>query len=122
MAPPTKLYEMTPAQGKNLGTGTEAQVMGVIRPGSVLVDARPDFEYSLAHVPGSWSMHWQDFSQKEKPFLGELDLDLFAHARRLARYGIRPLTPVVILGKGLQSSGEDYRALPRSHPGLLMRQ
>jgi thiosulfate/3-mercaptopyruvate sulfurtransferase len=109
VAPPTKLFETTPAQGKNPGTAAESQVMGVIRPGSALVDARPDFEYALAHVPGSWSMHWQDFSQKEKPFLGELDLDLFVHARRLARYGIRPLTPVVILGKGLQSSGEDYR-------------
>jgi len=99
---PTKVFETTPAQKK-------PEASEGLRAGSVILDSRPDFEYAMSHVPGASSVHWQDFAQKESPFLGELELDLFPQARRLARYGIRPGTPVVIIGKGLESQGEDYR-------------
>ena len=110
MQAPTQVFETTPAQLKS----------ETLRPGSVLLDSRPDFEYELSHVPGAVLMHWQDFAQKEKPFLGELELDLFPAARRLARYGIRPGTPVVVLGNGLDSQAEDYRlAWTLQYMGLM---
>jgi thiosulfate/3-mercaptopyruvate sulfurtransferase len=103
VAPPTKIYESTAQQSKG-----EAGAP-VVRPGAVLIDARPDFEFSVAHAPGAISMHWEDFAQKEYPFFGELDLELFTHARRLARYGVRPFTPVVIIGNGLKGDGAEAR-------------
>lgn len=78
-------------------------------PNLVVIDARPAFEFSLSHVPGSINLRWEDFSQKEEPFLGLLEKDLFFHARRLARMGINPKSKVLVLGRGPQGSGEEGR-------------
>jgi thiosulfate/3-mercaptopyruvate sulfurtransferase len=54
-------------------------------------------------------MQWSDFTQHEEPFEGELEKDLFFHARRLARLGIDPSTPVIVVGLGPQGHGEEGR-------------
>lgn len=75
----------------------------------ILIDARPAFEYSVAHVPGSISMQWNDFTQKDHPFEGILEPDQFFHTRRLARMGVAPDSTVVILGNGRKGDGAEGR-------------
>lgn len=101
--PPTVIHESEPTQVKK-GDGRESSEINW-----VVIDARPSFEYSLSHVPGAISMRWEDFSQKEEPYLGLLEKDLYFHARRLARMGIGPKTPVMILGRGPKGEGEEGR-------------
>lgn len=75
----------------------------------VILDARPAFEFNLAHVPGAINVRWEDFSQQNPKSRGLLQKDLFALARRLALIGIDPATKVLVLGKGPQGSGEEGR-------------
>lgn len=75
----------------------------------VLLDARPAFEFNLAHVPGAINIRWEDFSQTHPQSRGVLQADLFSVARRLALIGIDPETPVVVLGQGSQGAGEEGR-------------
>lgn len=97
---PTKSYEQEPVFAKD---------KTVLSENVVLIDARPAFQHSIAHPAGAIGMAWQDFSQKTPPFEGVLEKDLFFHARRLARMGITPDTPVIILGNGQQGQGEEGR-------------
>ncbi|MEZ0391461.1 MAG: sulfurtransferase [Pseudobdellovibrionaceae bacterium] len=100
---PTKVYQSQPVTSKEAGGGI------VISEKTVILDARPAFEYSLAHLNGAIHLRPEDFNQKESPFYGLLDADHFALARRLARLGITPETPVVVVGKGPQGYGEEGR-------------
>lgn len=100
MTKPTKSFEQQPLIKKDLSS-LPADV--------VLIDARPSFQYQLAHPSGAIGMSWQDFSQKSEPFLGVLEKDLFFHSRRLARMGIGPESSVVVLGNGQQGQGEEGR-------------
>ncbi len=74
-----------------------------------VVDARPAFDYSMARIPRSVNFQWSDFSEAEPLKRGWPQRDLFAAARRLARSGIRPETPVVIFGLGKAGQGEEGR-------------
>jgi thiosulfate/3-mercaptopyruvate sulfurtransferase len=76
---------------------------------TVIVDARPAFDYSMAHVPRSVNLQWTDFTQSDLDHKGLLQEDLFSLARRLALLGVAPATPVVVIGRGLSSAGEEGR-------------
>lgn len=76
---------------------------------TIVVDARPAFEYSTNHVPQSVNLNWADFTEAEPAQRGIIQNDVFGAARRLARAGIAPDSKVVVLGKGLQGSGEEGR-------------
>lgn len=101
---PTKVYQSTPTQVKNIGT-SEIPIMEQ----TVIVDARPAFDYSVSHINGSIPLRPEDFTQREEKFRGLLEGDHFALARRLARLGMSPETPVVVVGRGLQGKGEEGR-------------
>ncbi len=75
----------------------------------VIVDARPYFEYSMSHLPNSLHLRWEDFSQVKEPVRGLLEKDTFFLTRRLARLGISPDTPVVVVGRGPAGLGEEGR-------------
>lgn len=100
---PTKVMVQEPLMGENV---TAEQLM---KGSPVILDARPAFEFNLAHVPGSINVRWEDFSQQNAKSRGLLQNDLFAIARRLSLVGVDPSTPVVVLGKGAQGSGEEGR-------------
>lgn len=102
---PTKVYETQPAEPK---AGEHAPGMKVDDK-TVILDARPAFQFAISHLNGSQNVQWSDFAQREHPFEGELEKDLFFHARRLARLGIDLSTPVVIVGLGNQGHGEEGR-------------
>lgn len=105
---PTKVYQTSPVQkAEDKVTGELTDI--VITEDTVIVDARPAFEYSLAHLSGAIGIRPEDFNQKEKAFLGHLDKDLYFHSRRLARLGISPDTPVVVVGRGVMGAGEEGR-------------
>jgi thiosulfate/3-mercaptopyruvate sulfurtransferase len=97
---PTKVFESDQVKEKS---------GPILSEKTIVVDARPPFEYSLAHINGAINLRWEDFAQRELPYRGLLEPDLFFLARRLARNGIAPETPVVIVGRGLQGGGEEGR-------------
>lgn len=80
-----------------------------ITPETVIVDARPQFEYSVSHIPKSVLLRWADFTESEPAQKGILQKDLSGLARRLARYGIAPETPVIVVGRGQDGAGEEGR-------------
>lgn len=75
----------------------------------VILDARPAFEFNLAHAPGAINVRWEDFSQNNPKSRGLLQTDLFALARRLSLVGVSPETKVLVLGKGRLGAGEEGR-------------
>jgi thiosulfate/3-mercaptopyruvate sulfurtransferase len=78
-------------------------------PETIIVDARPRFDYSMVHIPRSVSLQWSDFTEPEPNQKGIIQNDVFAAARRLARAGIGPDTPVVVVGRGKHGDGEEGR-------------
>lgn len=101
--PPTKTYQKNAAK-----TQTAASEV-LLTEDTVLIDARLPFEYAVSHVNGSYNMLWTDFTHREEWRRGVLEGDLFFHARRLARLGLDPQTPIVVIGKGLQGQGDEGR-------------
>jgi thiosulfate/3-mercaptopyruvate sulfurtransferase len=105
---PTKVYqspEIKNATQKNADEPSEIQITEKM----VIVDARPAFDYSVAHLSGSINLRPEDFTQREKPFIGLLENDLYFHSRKLARMGIGPETPVLVVGRGISGKGEEGR-------------
>lgn len=100
VAAPTQTYTEAPVFTKD---------KKVVDENLILIDARPSFDNSVARVSGSIPMQWQDFAQKEHPFEGLLEPDLFYHARRLARMGIGPEARIVVLGNGAKGDGAEGR-------------
>jgi thiosulfate/3-mercaptopyruvate sulfurtransferase len=80
-----------------------------ITEATVIVDARPAFEYSTAHIPKSVPLQWADFTEPEPAQKGIVQADTYAVARRLARVGIGPDTHVVVVGRGTGGNGEEGR-------------
>lgn len=81
-----------------------------ITESTVVIDARTAFDYSMAHVPRSINLLWSSFTEPEPASArGVLQKDQFAITRYLARIGISPETPVLVLGRGLQGGGEEGR-------------
>ncbi len=101
---PTKVTESIDRKGE-AGVGQSAPIR--ITPQTIVLDARPAFEYSVAHVPGSVHVQWYLFSDPARP--GELHGDYFSLARRLSWMGIHPDSHVVVVGKGLNGGGEEGR-------------
>ncbi len=80
-----------------------------ITPQTLVVDARPAFDYSTAHVPRSIQVTWSDYVEAEPAQRGIIQRDTFAAARRLARLGLSPDSKVVVVGRGLSGEGEEGR-------------
>ena len=76
---------------------------------TILVDARPPTLYLVSHPRGAISLRWEDFSQRKRPHMGLLEADRDYHVRRLARLGLGPDTPVVVMGRGPSGEGEEGR-------------
>lgn len=109
---PTKVFESSQTQAK----GDRAGTTNLARPSRVkldlltlIVDARPAFDFALSHINGSIPLRPEDFTQKDFPFFGELEKDHFALTRYLARKGISQDTPVIVVGRGLKGEGEEGR-------------
>lgn len=100
-SPPTKVKQTMDPRFRKAAIKLEA--------GTVFLDARPVLDYDLGHLPQAIPVSWKDFSQKKEHFQGLLDENLEQQMRRLARYGIGPETPVVVIGNGWRGQGEEGR-------------
>ncbi len=78
-----------------------------ITPETVILDARPLFEYELGHVTGSYHFPW--FWLAESQLQPTLPKDLEAVSRRMAIMGLDRNTPVVVVGNGRLGRGEEGR-------------
>ncbi len=76
---------------------------------SIILDVRSAFEYSLAHIPGSINIQWDEFSEQGTRYKGKLQSDLFALTTRLARIGVDPDSKVLVVGLGVKGNGEEGR-------------
>ncbi|MGE0763036.1 MAG: sulfurtransferase [Bdellovibrionales bacterium] len=76
---------------------------------TIVIDTRPTFEYSLAHIPGAINLSWEDFAQPRAAVRGKVTADLPALTKRLAILGLSPAMPVVVVGSGKAGAGEDGR-------------
>lgn len=94
---------------RNLKTADGAPEPVVITEKTVVLDARANFEYTMAHIPRSVPIQWTDFTQGEKDTRGVLQADLFDLTRRLARIGVSPDSEIVVVGNGLSGNGEEGR-------------
>lgn len=119
---PTKVYQTLPVQttgsSANRTDDSAAAVKSsvvhsivpiLISEKTVILDARPAFDFTVSHINGALPVRPEDFTQREKSFLGLLEKDLFFHTRRLARMGITPESSVVVVGRGTQGQGEEGR-------------
>ncbi len=106
---PTRGYENQQRQMKPAAAGETTGEPIVLTEQTVVIDARPPFEYSLSHIPRAVNVQWTDFTQKEEAYRGVLLSDRFELTRRLARLGISPASEVVVVGKGLGGGGEEGR-------------
>lgn len=102
---PTKVYETHTPNYQELVRGLKEPI--VIDSATIIIDARPYFEYAMAHLPGAISLQWNEFS--ETPQSGWLKADLDYSARRLSRLGITKESRVVIVGRGSDGEGEEGR-------------
>jgi 3-mercaptopyruvate sulfurtransferase SseA len=103
---PTRMHDNQ--QVHQLGTEHLLEPIKIV-PETIVVDARISFDYSMSHIPHSVSLQWADFTEPEKDQKGVIQGDHFAVTRRLARYGIGPDVPVVVVGHGLKGEGEEGR-------------
>lgn len=104
---PTKTRE-TPERKYEGASGLTAPIR--LTPETVVIDARPAFEFSVAHVPHSINLQWNDFTvHTDRENQGVLQPDLGAIARRLARAGLQPSGHVLVVGQGRGGEGEEGR-------------
>ncbi len=102
---PTKVYQTVPTQ-----VSDKVRTKNIVPTlQTVIIDARPAFEFAISHLNGAINLRPEDFNQQEAPFRGVLEKDKFYHARRLARLGIAPDTHVVVVGRGAKGQGEEGR-------------
>jgi 3-mercaptopyruvate sulfurtransferase SseA len=81
----------------------------VIKSETIIIDARSTFSYTTGHIPGSISLSWTEFSLHRSKKPGRLRKNTKAMVKRLARLGITPGTPLIIVDKGLFGNGEAGR-------------
>ncbi len=107
---PTKVFTSDEVRNKIYAPLVEgAQKPLEIKEDTIIIDARPTFSYSTAHIPGSINIQWTEFSNHRSKNKGRLRKDHRAMVKRLARIGIGPKTPVIIVDKGLYGHGEAGR-------------
>ncbi len=93
---PTKTY--TTADIDTLFMQKKLQRPIRVNHNTVLVDARPEFEFAMLHAPQAVHVRWADFTQDANS--GALKPDLSRVTKRLALMGISPKSSVIVLSGG----------------------
>lgn len=105
----TKPTVVTETSTRGFGAAPALMRPVLLDESTVILDARPAFEYSMARIPRSLNINWVDFSERDPMSRGWPQKDSFAAARRLARMGISPESKVVVFGLGPDGQGEEGR-------------
>ncbi|MBK7844242.1 MAG: hypothetical protein IPJ71_11185 [Bdellovibrionales bacterium] len=104
---PTRVTENQNLDLKVLSSRMSAPV--VLSDELVVIDTRSRFDYTMAHVPGSIPLSWQEFVDGRSATPGRLQPSFQRFARRLALLGVHSSTPVLVLGNGLKGKGDEGR-------------
>ena len=104
---PTKVYETSGVDLGNIERGLRRPIE--VTDKTIIVDARPQFEFAVAHLAGSVHLSWTEFADTRGPFPGRLKANLQNEVRKLARLGIHPESHVVVVGNGVKGQGEEAR-------------
>lgn len=104
---PTRVVETRIINFEELSQQMKAPVE--IKDDTVVVDVRSNFDYTMAHIPNSIHLQWEDFAQVRGAVPGLIQADVGRVTKRLALKGIGPTSEVVIVGKGLDGQGEEGR-------------
>ncbi len=104
---PTRVTENQNLDLKVLSSRMSAPV--VLSDDLVVIDTRSRFDYTMAHVPGSIHLTWQEFVDGRSATPGKLQPSFQRFARRLALLGVHSSTPVLVLGNGLKGKGDEGR-------------
>jgi thiosulfate/3-mercaptopyruvate sulfurtransferase len=105
----TKPTVVTETSTRGFGAAPALMRPVLLDEATVILDARPAFEYSMARIPRSLNINWVDFSERDAMARGWPQKDVFAAARRLARMGVSPKSKVVVFGLGPDGQGEEGR-------------
>ncbi|MCC6278644.1 MAG: hypothetical protein IT289_12080 [Oligoflexia bacterium] len=76
---------------------------------AAILDARPSFEYAMAHPRGAGHIRVEDYNQTEAPHLGALDPDFNLLASKLRALGVHPDRTITVVGRGKDGRGEEGR-------------
>lgn len=104
---PTRGSESSTLDTAMLSNDPQAPI--VIDENTVIVDARSEFQYSLAHPPGAIRMAWEDFARPNGKVIGLSTADVPALVKRLALKGITPQQKIVVVGNAQAGLGEEGR-------------
>lgn len=104
---PTKVYSTQDIDLQYLNRLSREPVQ--VTEETVILDARPPFEFAVIHHPKAVNVQWTDFADVSGPYPGLLRSDLSQEARRLALLGVTPETLVIVTGQGVRGRGEEGR-------------
>jgi thiosulfate/3-mercaptopyruvate sulfurtransferase len=93
---PTKVSESTSVSTSLLVRNASAPFL--LNEKTIVIDARPSFEFGLSHWPGAVSLEAREFLREP---------DWQALARRLALKGIAPSARIVVAGQGRRGQGDE---------------
>lgn len=101
--PATKVYESHRYVNKVLISKLAKKL--VVDEDTIIIDARRGFDYTLAHIKGSYNIHWSHFARQNGPQRGVLYSDLYKVSRWLARKGIGLNSKIIVVDDGRRSNG-----------------
>lgn len=104
-AAPTKVVESQKREFTQVVEKTQKPI--TVGDTTVILDTRASFDFGLNHVRGSILFPWSNLSEDASK--GELLKDKRMAAVRLALVGIKPETPVLIVGNGRAGQGAEGR-------------
>lgn len=81
----------------------------VITPETVVLDVREPFAFATSHIVGARWIDIAVFRDDRSRFIGAIPSELGDVTRRLSRMGIRPETPVVVIGNGQNGNSAEGR-------------
>jgi len=76
---------------------------------ATILDTRNKLAWFIGHIPGAIHVTWQEFSQPEKPYRGNLLKDEKLLEQKLRKIGISNSKPVIVIGNPAHNFGEEGR-------------
>lgn len=104
---PTKISETADIDPAILVKNASGPI--VIDENTVILDARSNFEYTVAHVPGSLNLTWEEFAQPRERYIGKTKSDLPELVKRLALLGLNPASKIIVVGSAAGGQGAEGR-------------
>ncbi|MBW4566894.1 MAG: sulfurtransferase [Tolypothrix carrinoi HA7290-LM1] len=88
---------------------TANQAKQLISQSATILDTRNKLAWFLGHIPDAIHVTWQEFSQPEKPYQGNLLKDEKLLQQKLCKLGISNSKPVIVIGNPAHNFGEEGR-------------